>query len=239
MRKQKIIIEESHVFPLAQERFIQTCGFDLNTNKHRRMMDMGLKVREDGIEGINIQATTSFYGPETYLDGKLVIDDTEISCNYFEQIPKESVEGVYLYMLTIGECRFSSEENIMDFLYADIWGSSYVDAGIQRLTEKLKEDLQERFGSGRELYLSEEVGPGYFGMPVIDSKKFFQILDGSSIGVHVKDSGLMIPQKTCTGLYFVLNTPAKNPDPQCLLCHGNKSGCKFCSIKAKLEKENK
>ena len=163
------------------------------------------RVRDDGIEGININALVSFYGPEHFSGGAVRIGDAVISCNYFDQIPREAVEGVYFYMLTAGECLFSSEENIMDFLYADIWGTNYVDAGIQVLTEQhIKRDMEERF-PGRQVCLSEEFGPGYFGMPVIETKKFFSILDAAAIDVRVKDSGLMIPQKTCAGLYLVYN----------------------------------
>lgn len=237
MNNQKMIIDEQKAYPLAEKRFVRTCGFDLSTEKHQRMMNLGLKVLEDGVSGIKIQAVTSFYGAEVWQDGKIIIDGIEVKCNYFEQIPKETVEGIYFYMLSVGECHFSSEENIMDFLYADIWGSSYVDAGIDLLKAELIADMKERLGNNQELYLSEEFGPGYFGMPVIESKKFFQILDGDSIDVWVKDSGLMIPQKTCAGLYIVLNTPEVKAEPECLRCHGNTAGCKFCKIKAEMEEE--
>ena len=58
-------------------------------------------------------------------------------------------------MLTAGECYFSSEENIMDFLYADIWGTNYVDAGVQLMTERIREDLEKVFPD-RKMYLSDE-----------------------------------------------------------------------------------
>ena len=234
MINKKISIEENKAYPLAEKRFIQTCGFNMETEKHQRMMKMGKKVRDDGIAGIDIQALVSYYGPEVCFNGKITIEDVELTCNYFEQIPAECVEGVYFYMLTAGECYFSSEENIMDFLYADIWGTNYVDAGIEVMTEEyIKADMAERFGE-KEVYLSEEFGPGYFGMPVIETKKFFKIMDGGLINVKVKDSGLLIPQKTCAGLYIVLNSPDIKAEPECTRCHGNAAGCQFCAIRAKL-----
>ena len=137
MINELIRIDEQTAYPLAEKRFIQTCGFDLKTEKHQRMMKMGAKVREDGVAGINIQALVSFYEPEVFSDGVIHVNGQDITCNYFEQIPAECVEGVYFYMLSAGECYFSSEENIMDFLYADIWGTNYVDAGIEVLTDGL------------------------------------------------------------------------------------------------------
>ncbi|MBR5315501.1 MAG: hypothetical protein IKU44_01815, partial [Firmicutes bacterium] len=133
MRNQKVSIRESAAYPFARERFIQTCGFNLETAKHQRMMKMGEKVREDGVDGIQIDALVSFYGKEVFHGDTIKVEDMELSCNYFSQIPKDAVEGIYFYMLTVGECLFTTEENIMDFLYADIWGTNYVDAGIHVL----------------------------------------------------------------------------------------------------------
>ena len=89
--KSKISIEEAKAFPLAEKRFIRTCGFNLETEKHQRMMKMGMDVRNQGIDGIKIDALVSYYGSEVYHDSKVQIGDTQIYCNYFEQIPKEWV----------------------------------------------------------------------------------------------------------------------------------------------------
>ena len=238
MRNKKISIEESVAYPLAEERFIKTCGFNLETTKHQRMMKMGAKVRKDGLKGIDINALVAFYGPEVFEDSIIRIDDIKLQCNYFSQIPKEAVEGVYFYMLTAGECLFSSEENIMDFLYADIWGTNYVDAGIHVLTEDyIKKDMRERFAE-KDVYLSEEFGPGYFGMPVIETKKFFSVMDGGLINVRVKESGLMIPQKTCAGLYLVYNRDDIKAELSCMQCYGNAAGCQFCAVRKAKDEVN-
>ena len=237
MKNQKVSISEAAAYPFAIDRFIQTCGFNLETEKHKRMMKMGEKVREDGLNGININGLVSFYGPEVFQDDRIVIDEMNLTCNYFSQIPKSSVKGVYLYMLTAGECLFSSEENIMDFLYADIWGTNYVDAGVHVLTEEfIRKDMTERFDG--EAYLSEQFGPGYFGMPVIETKKFFEVMDADAIGVWVKDSGLMIPQKSCAGLYFVYDRDDIKAEVSCMKCYGNAKGCQFCAVRKTKDEVN-
>ncbi|MDD4376622.1 MAG: vitamin B12 dependent-methionine synthase activation domain-containing protein [Eubacteriales bacterium] len=237
MKIERVSFDFDKASPLAEKRFISTCGFDLSTTKHKKMMEMGLDVREKGKDGIKINAIIAPFDGNIFKDHKIVIDGKEIFCNFFEQIPDCSVKGIYFYMLTAGECFFSSEENIMDFLYADIWGTNYVDAGIELLKEKLQEDLKTRFSveEGKENYLSDEFGPGYFGMPVIETKKFNEILDGSQIGVKVKESGLIIPQKSCSGLYLVLNDRNIKFEKDCLKCNGTVSGCQFCKIKKQKE----
>ena len=237
MKNKKVSIAEASAYPHAEERFIKTCGFNLETEKHQRMMKMGAKVREDGLQGIDINGLVSFYGPEAFDEDKIKIEDMELTCNYFSQIPKDAVAGVYLYMLTAGECLFSSEENIMDFLYADIWGTNYVDAGVHVLTEDfIKKDMEERFDE--KVYLSEQFGPGYFGMPVIETKKFFDVMDASAINVWVKDSGLMIPQKTCAGLYLVYNRDDIKAEISCMQCFGNAAGCQFCAVRKTKDEVN-
>ena len=237
MKNKVVEIEKKNVYSGTLERFVKTCGFDLSTNKkHQRMMTMADRVLENGVAGIEIKAVVSYYGPEIFHGDKLVVEGQEIICNYFSQLPDEAIEGAYFYCLTAGECLFPSEEQIMDFLYADIWGTCYVDAGISELRRSfMEEDLKKRFPD-RKVYLSEEFGPGYFGMPVIESKKFMNILDSSLINVYVKDSGLMIPQKTCTGLYLVLNRNDIKADIACMQCRGNSAGCQFCGIKAEMDR---
>lgn len=234
MENRIVNIPEERVRENAEKRFIATCGFKLETSrKHQRMMEMGLKVRETGVEGINIRATYLFLDKSHYRDGKVVLNDSVLTCNYFGQIPEEAVEGMYLYMLTSGECLFSSEEQIMDFLYADIWGTNYVDAGIDAFKEDyILPDMAERFSKpGKPVFLSEEFGPGYFGMPVIETKKFVSLLDSDAIGVRVKESGLMIPQKSCAGLFLVYNRDDLKAEPGCVKCLGNSQGCAFCSFR--------
>ena len=73
-------------------------------------------------------------------------------------------------------------------------------------------------------------------MPVSESKKFFKILDAQSIGVWVKDSGLMIPQKSRTGFYLVYNRPDIKPEPECMAVRGNAAGRRFCAVRAELDR---
>ena len=236
IEKDIIRISEKRVHDAAEERFIATCGIDsAKSNKHKRMMEQGLKTRESGMGGIDIRAVVKYFESDVFKDGKIVIGNAELSCNYFSRIPKEYVEGIYVYMLTVGECLFESEDKIMEFLFADIWGTSYVDAGIEALKEDfVLPDMLERH-KGKEVFLSKEFGPGYYGMFVGQTKEFEKFLDNKKIGITVRDSGLMIPQKSCAGLFLCLNTEIEE-EPECAKCMGNAAGCNFCEIKIRMEK---
>ncbi len=237
MINELIRISEERAHAGAEKRFINTCGITPGgSKKHQRMLEQGLKARESGIDGIDIRAEVRFVGPETCDNGRITVDDAVLHCNYFARIPKEYVEGVYIYMLTVGECLFESEDKIMEFLFADIWGNSYVDAGIEALKEDyVIPDMKKRF-PGKDVMLSEELGPGYFGMFVGQTREFEKILDCDALGITVKSSGMMIPQKSCAGLFFVLNHELEK-EPACMRCMGNPKGCEFCEINMRRKQE--
>ena len=237
MSNEIIRISEERARPGAERRFINTCGITPGgSKKHQKMLEQGLKARDSGVDGIDIKAAVRFVGPETCDNGRITIGDAVLHCNYFARVPKEYLEGVYVYMMTVGECLFESEDKIMEFLFADIWGNSYVDAGIEALKEDyIIPDMKKRF-EGKEVQLSEELGPGYFGMFVGQTKQFEKILDCEAIGVQVKDSGMMIPQKSCAGLFLVLYLELEK-EPACMRCVGNPKGCEFCEINMRRKQE--
>ena len=237
MINELIRISEERAHAGAEKRFINTCGITPGgSKKHQRMLEQGLKARESGIDGIDIRAEVRFVGPETCDNGRITVDDAVLHCNYFARIPKEYIEGVYIYMLTVGECLFESEDKIMEFLFADIWGNSYVDAGIEALREDyVIPDMKKRFPD-KDVMLSDELGPGYFGMFVGQTREFEKILDCDALGITVKSSGMMIPQKSCAGLFFVLNHELEK-EPACMRCMGNPKGCEFCEINMRRKQE--
>ena len=102
------------------------------------------------------------------------------------------------------------------------------------LHEKVETDMKETFGD-EKVYLSCEFGPGYFGMPVSESKSIMKIIDGEQIGIRVKESGLIIPQKSCMGFFFVYNQPGIEAEVECMKCRGNSRGCEFCRLRQQRE----
>jgi len=231
----RINIKEEEARGLAEEYYVRICGLDLEKEKHRRMYQESRQVWEQGIQGISIDALVASFGPDAFRGGKVVAGDMELHCNAFAQIPDANVRGVYLYMITAGECRCGHDEPITRRLFADIWGTSYVDAGRDLLNERIRqwaeEDLRADPSGGR--YLSNCFGPGFYGMDLVETRNLYRILNGDEIGVKVMDSGIMLPLKTCAGLYLVVEDPDKLPAAECQACIGNPSGCKFCKLSRK------
>lgn len=232
MRRAIVTFEEEDVREKAQGYFIKYSGLDLSKEKHKRMYKDAVKVWEAGLEGISLSALISSYGPEAYTDQKIAIDGNEIRCQAFSQIPDSNVLALYLYLITAGECLCNSEKPISNQLYADIWGTAYVDAGRDHLEELIRRDAEDKLKKrpGIEGCLSIPISPGFFGMTTEESKTISAILSGQDMGITVKDNGVMLPLKSCSGIYLVVRDLSKMPLAGCKNCIGNPGGCKLCRL---------
>ena len=217
----------------AEKNFIENCGFDLTKEKHCRMMKDGLNARNQGIEDVHIRALLSSYGKEAFKEGRIIIDGTAFTCKAFEQVTRDKILRIYPYIITAGGLEYSDNDNILEQLYSDIWGTAYIDAGRAMLEEYLKIDAGKDYPGQIEktIFLTNSFGPGFYGMMTSQTKEFCKILDAQKIGIEVRDSGIMVPLKTCAGIYMIVNDRECIPHPNCQQCIGNPKGCHFCRIR--------
>ena len=227
MKKKILRITEQELHRQAESIFIKACGFDLSKEKDRRMMATARAVWSQEYEGREFPAIIGSFGADTFADGIVDLGDGPISCNIFEGIPEDAVSEVYAFTLTAGEYSIDSDSDMMGYVYADIWGTSYVEAA----SEYVKAIIGSGLSSG--LSLSPEFGPGYFGIPVENTRKLADILRADDIGIQVNDGGLLIPQKSCASIMFAFHDFQLDAPAACVTCQGAKGGCKFCNITKK------
>lgn len=99
MRQRLFEINEQDAFEEAKQRFIKTCGFDLQKNKHQKMMEMGEKVREDGIDGIEIRAMLSFCDKSILTDEGLKVAGETLAFSVFGKNSQRcGMRGVFLWI---------------------------------------------------------------------------------------------------------------------------------------------
>ncbi|HZK02755.1 MAG TPA: hypothetical protein VFC96_07830 [Anaerovoracaceae bacterium] len=240
MNRALITFNEKEAREKAEQYFIRYCGLDLKVDKYIRMYTDAIKVRDDGIEGIQLSALISSFGPEVFSNRKIVYEGNEIYCEAFNRIPKENVKKVYLYIITAGECTFDPDDAIIKQLYADIWGTVYVDVGRDLLERVIEVDAENslRDTPGGGGFLSTPISPGFFGMRTEESKNINAILSGEEIGISVRDNGIMLPLKTCSGLYLVVDDPDEMPEPECKDCIGSAGGCSLCKVMTERKRDN-
>lgn len=236
-----VIVEfdEKEAFNKAYQYFIKICGFNKENDKHQKMLLMGMDSRSQGISGIRIKAIISSYDSAVFQDYKVVIEGIVFECPAFKKIDSDCIKKIYTYMLTIGECVYGDEDDITKQVFSDIWGTAYTDSARDLLEECIKKELEKEFAGqlGKALFLSEAFGPGFYGMDVIQTKDLFRILDAERIGIQVKDSGIMLPLKSCSGLYFAVTNAENLPHPNCRECIGNSMGCSFCKFRPERGKQ--
>ncbi|MGI6732041.1 MAG: hypothetical protein ACOX5F_09185 [Anaerovoracaceae bacterium] len=233
MKREIIIFNEDEVFQKAKEHFIKIAGFRSHDKKHLKMLEEGMKARDLGLGGIEIKAVVSSYGGEVYQDHKVNIEGTEFACTAFSQINDDIVKKVYAYLLTVGECTSGDEDGIMTQLYADIWGTAYTEAARDVLQDFIVNDIEKNYPDqlNNGLFLSDTFGPGFYGMDVAQSIELFQVLNGESIGIQVRDSGIMLPLKSCSGLFLLVTDSTVLPKPDCRDCLGSVLSCSFCLLR--------
>lgn len=234
MKNTIITIEEEKVAQLAREYFIRSSGLDREGEKFDKMRIQADKVHREIVERVDIKAIVSYFDQFTLKDSTLTIDGRDFECNPFFLIKPEEIKGAYVYVLTGGDYYLEDRE-IMDQLFADIWGTSYVDAGRCALDQCV---LEEYFSSHPEekredVLISDSFGPGYYGMETGNTRRIFEILDAAEIGVDCRQSGVMVPLKSCTGIYLVVKAGTELPSIECEDCLGHNISCNMCNVRGK------
>lgn len=230
MEKLTVNFTEEQAYDAAFHYFVQTSGLTGKKEKHERMMKDAMAVRRNGVNGIDIKAEILYCQSDVYGNGKIRTPDMELTCPVFDHIDDDKVKGVYFYIITSGEC-YANEENIMELLYADIWGTSYVDAGRDLLQRYLEEDLKHRLAAEDKYGLSVSFGPGFYGMDMDAARGIYNLFENKPIGVDLREAGIMVPLKSCIGLYMAVEKGVWMPGKECRDCIGNVQGCNFCRIK--------
>ena len=92
-----------------------------------------------------------------------------------------------------------------------------LNCAVERYINAVCAELKDAYNK-KGLYLTDRFAPGYGDMPLNSQESLLRSIDAERrIGVTVSPSGVMIPQKTITGVIGVSNTPKQHLRP-----------CDFC-----------
>ncbi len=217
---------------LAVEYFIKICGFNREGEKNKRLLARGMEIREKIRDKVDIRAVISSFSGSVLYKNTAVLSGITFECNVFQRLNPSHTLGVYAYILTAGSFELDDSTSVLDQLYADIWGTAYVDAGIEILRGYVEKDLKER-ANEREFYVLGSFGPGSYGMDVNQVGNFFGLLDGDRIGVKVKNSSLILPLKSSAGFFVGIDEKTSLPASDCKSCRAENKNCTFCQLAIK------
>ncbi|HVI41827.1 MAG TPA: hypothetical protein VM577_14335 [Anaerovoracaceae bacterium] len=226
-------IDEADLF--ASDYFINICGFHREGEKYKRLLAHGMQIKGRIIDKIDLQAVVSSFDRDIISGNTAQIGEVAFVCNAFQQINRDSIQKVYLYIFTSGDFELNDDDSIIDQLYADIWGTAYTDAGLEVLKNYLMDDFNKN-NSKSEATVMDPFGPGFYGMDVDQVGKFFEVLDGGKIGVKARTNSLMVPLKSCAGFFVVVDDGTALPAADCKSCHADHKGCEYCQAVIKRNK---
>jgi hypothetical protein len=222
MKNEILILDKEQGREVAEEYFSKICGF----NKSKRISEKRIKSSKDLLEDIdkqlNIKVLISEYDGNCMLDAGLNLDEITFNSDIFSQIQPEEAIKVYAYILTVGDLE-TEDVPMSKKIYYDIWQTAYMDMG-RDLLKKYIEERQEV----ENIYVSESLAPGFYGMPSSDIEKFSEILEPSKIDVQIVGNGSMIPQKSYAGFTVVTSKPIDIPKRDCKNCKARGVNCMYC-----------
>ncbi len=207
----------------ATELFLRASGLNQEGSKFERMRRDAFEVLNQLENSIDLKAVYRVYEGITLKGDLLCVDGREISCPAFEKIRPEAVEAVAVYALTAGDYEVTGAD-FFEQCYADLWGTAFAEAAFRVWRDKLS----------KQHTLSDCFGPGYFGMDVSELDQIAALADSLSIGLHVTEAHVILPQKSCMGLFFRVNQQYKPLATACRYCSGNKNACRLCNVASTL-----
>ena len=225
----------------APDYFLNICGFkNREGDKYKRMLEHGNENSgKKSSAHLDMKAVVSSFGGEVISGNSAKIGNVEFICNAFEQLKRENICRIYVYLFTSGNLELNEEDPIIDQLYEDIWGTAYTDAGLEVLKHHILDDFRRSYGEGGSSATAAEklrswtpFGPGFYGMDVDQIGKFFEVLDGDQIGVRARTNSLMLPLKSCAGFLVIVDDGFKLPLADCKSCHADQ-GCEYCQARIK------
>ncbi len=221
MEKKFFTADKERCGDLAAERFFASAGLNREGRKFERMRRDALRMREAIERKLRIRGQYAYYSPEEFHleQDALTVGGETFRCTAFAQIEPGSMEGLYVYACSVGDYSLP-EESALNQVYTDLWGTAWADA-VRFL---MKEEL-ERHGN-----LSDSFGPGFYGMGTREIHGISNLLDFDQLGIEVKESGILVPVKSCAGLYFRVNSQYESLDEECAFCQGNQRSCVSCQI---------
>ncbi|MDO0822099.1 vitamin B12 dependent methionine synthase [Desulfosporosinus nitroreducens] len=232
MKNHMIRLDKDQGKEVAEKNFTDMCGYNRGKPVPQKIIERSLRSLNDVYHQLEIKALISEY-EKTCVDGiNMLLNGKLFTCNALAQIPTEEIERIYIYLLTVGELNLS-EASILNQVYYDMWQNAYMDAGQEILRQYL-----QGLSCNTDRYVSDNFGPGFFGMDISQLEQFFAILDGEKISLKLLDSGFMSPTKSYAGFFLVTNSKQNFVGNDCENCLSSGKTCMYCKAGRKMAKYN-
>lgn len=195
MKQHIIQFENPALQPPRTDLFVQYTRMDLTKKRQQKMLEQAVAMYPEVCRMVNLQAIVT-EAETVEIDGQtLRLDGVDFQSPAFADLQPEALRHAYGYFLTIGKCMPRDGAGLVEILIVDTWGSILVDICREMLEEKLR-------ALHPELALSPSFGLGFYGVNREQAQQLKQFVDPTPIGMEVLDNALVLPQKSCAGIYL-------------------------------------
>lgn len=153
--------------------------------------------------------------PLSWNDGQPVVDGQVLPGAMARRF-LQGAEAVILMAITLGpafdrEVRKLSYINMEESLFLNSAGAAFVDARLDEVQASVETALGK--------HLSDRFSPGYEDLPLtMQSFMERELSLNSSLGIHLLDSCLMVPEKSVTAIAGVFEKPQPQKIRGCQVC---------------------
>lgn len=232
-----IEIPVATIYEESQMDCIRMCGFEVSKrNNVDRLRKQCMDVIADFYDK-RIKSRIVYFDKMAIDDQIITIDGISIRCRILDKFSDRKISGGYLYIMTAPNT--IEYEKVSDQFYADTCQTAFLNVARNWLMSYLLDDFYMKHNPCKEkAYISESLGPGYYGMEMSSVQSMYQILQGQEIGITLLDSQMMEPVKSNIGIYLLSDQSFSETIRDCRNCLGtSKTSCMFCKKNMESESE--
>lgn len=227
MKNKLFTISKNTIEKSATKRCMDICGFSSHpdSEKIKDCMNTYNLISDK----IHINLLLSSYSSNIIVKDTFYIDDFTIPCTILEQISTSSIQGIYFYLLSMPSIDFKSTDLLEQF-YAEAWQTAYIDTAHNWLKQLLLQNSYHDFSipSTTKLFITNPLGPGFYGISIESLKQYFQLFDSHLINITLSERGIMYPLKSNVGFFLILDQVSPFSQKDCASCLSNRKHCEFC-----------
>jgi hypothetical protein len=184
-----------------------------------------------------IRSVSKIYTPPALriMKGELIIDETKVQGKLFEQDYFHGIISILVFLITINETENNGisdrvqekEYNLLNHYYETMWKYAALQEHRDRIIAEYK--IQNSKG-----VFTPSLGPGYYGIELIENKKIYELLNGKELGIVLNGKNQFIPENTVCG--FIIGMESMKGECEeifnnpCRYCAATKKACGFCGI---------
>ncbi|MEG1537826.1 MAG: hypothetical protein RR387_06030 [Clostridiales bacterium] len=196
--QQLLSIDPQSLTEWAEQAFRELSGINRSPVKLASLLEKGLALRAQFGQELDCRVVWDQFSSFSLVEDCLTINGIPFICTEFSHYQPWQIKRIYAYLLTGPSWQVEDGVPTIELLLKTNWVSAYVMSAFKGLRQYFEQQISD----GENLSVS--FAPGFNGMNTDMIAGFFQILDGSAIGVTLVDQQIMVPLSSCVGLYLVI-----------------------------------